>query len=134
MPPHPASQADIAPLACPTCGHAGAPGAHAHASTAVTPEGVAEWSWGAFLLNWIWAIQHRVWIGLLVLVPYVGLGVAFWLGFKGRELAWEKGEWYSYEHFERVQAAWSRWAIGIVVAALSMAILAYVGRALWTRL
>ena len=38
-------------------------------SGAIIPPGVAGWSWGAFLLNWIWAIGNRTWIGLLALVP-----------------------------------------------------------------
>ena len=79
------------------------------------PPGVAGWSWGAFLLNWIWAIGNRTWIGLLALVPYVGFGVAIWLGIKGREMAWKAREWDSVEHFNRVQRSWSRWAVGLIL-------------------
>ena len=32
------------------------------------PPGVAGWSWGAFLLNGIWAIGNRTWWGLLAFV------------------------------------------------------------------
>ena len=84
------------------------------------PEGVKGWSWGAFLLNWIWAIGNRTWIGLLAIIPYVGFLVAIWLGFKGREMAWKKGKWDSVEHFNRVQKSWSRWAVGIVLAFLAL--------------
>lgn len=52
------------------------------------PKGVKGWSWGAFFLNWIWALGNRTWIGLLALTPYVGFIFAFVLGFKGREWAW----------------------------------------------
>lgn len=79
------------------------------------PAGVKGWSWGAFLLNWIWAIGNRTWIGLLALVPYLGLIVAIWLGIKGREMAWKNKEWNSVEHFDRVQKKWSRWAVGITL-------------------
>ena len=79
------------------------------------PQGVKGWSWGAFLLSWIWAIGNRTWIGLLALVPYIGLFVAIWLGLKGREMAWKNGDWDSVEHFNRVQKSWSRWAVGIVL-------------------
>ena len=34
------------------------------------PDGVKGWSWGAFLLNWIWAIGNSTWIGLLCLIPF----------------------------------------------------------------
>ncbi|MCB2070724.1 MAG: hypothetical protein KDF67_14455, partial [Ottowia sp.] len=61
------------------------------------------WSWGAFLWNWIWAIGNQTWIGLLALVPLIGLFVAIYLGIRGRELAWQNRRWDSVEHFQRVQ-------------------------------
>ena len=78
------------------------------------PPGVKGWSWGAFLLNWVWAIFNRTWIGLLCLLPYVGVLFGFYLGIKGRELAWRNKRWDSFEHFERVQRRWSLWG-GIIV-------------------
>ncbi|MBD8657048.1 zinc ribbon domain-containing protein [Oxalobacteraceae sp. CFBP 13730] len=88
------------------------------------PDGVKGWSWGAFFLNWIWAIGNRSWIGLLALVPYVGWIMAFWLGFKGREMAWKNKQWDSLEHFNRVQRKWSQWGVGITVGAAIIGILA----------
>lgn len=88
------------------------------------PEGVRGWSWGAFLLNWVWAIGNRTWIGLLAIIPYVGVIVAIWLGIKGREMAWKNREWDSVEHFNRVQKKWSRWAVGLTLGALLIGILA----------
>jgi len=88
------------------------------------PPGVSGWSWGAFLLNWIWAIGNRTWIGLLALLPYVGLIVAIWLGVKGREMAWKNGQWDSFEHFDRVQKTWSRWAVGLTLGFIVLGILA----------
>jgi len=98
------------------------------------PDGVKGWSWGAFFLNWIWAIGNRSWIGLLALVPYVGWIMVFWLGFKGREMAWKNKQWDSLEHFNRVQRKWSQWGVGITVVVLigilaSMAVPAYHDRA-----
>jgi len=80
------------------------------------PEGVRGWSWGAFFLNWIWAVGNNTWIGLLALVPYVNLPVMIWLGFKGREMAWRNRRWDNIDHFNRVQRAWSQWGIGIAIA------------------
>jgi type II secretory pathway pseudopilin PulG len=88
------------------------------------PEGVKGWSWGAFLLNWIWAIGNRTWIGLLALIPYVGFVVAIWLGFKGREMAWKNKQWDSIEHFNRVQKKWSQWAVGLIFGSMLIGILA----------
>lgn len=108
-------------LACPNCGaqqqvKIGADG--------TVPEGVKGWSWGAFFLNWIWAIGNRTWWGLLALIPYIGLVVAIWLGFKGREMAWKNTSWDSIEHFNRVQKRWSQWALGIFFATLLLGIIA----------
>jgi Tfp pilus assembly major pilin PilA len=77
------------------------------------PAGIKGWSWGAFFLHWIWAIGNRTWWGLLALIPYVGLIVAIWLGFKGREMAWRNRRWDSVDHFNRVQKRWSQWGVGL---------------------
>lgn len=42
--------------------------------------GIVGWSRDAFLLNWIWAKGKGTWIGLFALIPYLGLGIAIWLG------------------------------------------------------
>ena len=92
--------------------------------SAVLPEGVRGWSWGAFLWNWIWAPFNRTWIGLLALVPYIGIVVVIYLGIKGRELAWRNKRWDSLEHFNRVQRSWSKWGLIIIVGVFGIGILA----------
>lgn len=115
------------------------------------PDGVRGWSWGAFLLTWIWAIGNRQWIGLpalvlylcsaieigsefryfhflpLALTPYIGIVFAVWLGAKGRETAWRRGKWDSLEHFNRVQHKWTVAGIWCLV----LAALAAAGFLLW---
>lgn len=88
------------------------------------PEGVKGWSWGAFLLSWIWAIGNRTWIGLLALIPYVGFIVAIWLGIQGREMAWKNGKWDSLEHFNRTQRTWSTVALVLYLGIFGLGILA----------
>ena len=88
------------------------------------PEGVQGWSWGGFLLNWIWAIGNRTWIGLLALVPYVGLVIVIMLGIKGRAWAWQNKKWESVEHFQRVQRLWAIWGVIIAVGLLVLGLLA----------
>jgi hypothetical protein len=105
-------QIHVSALACPKCG---APQVSAAQQGGEVPPGVAGWSWGAFFLNWIWAIGNRTWIGLLAIIPYVGFVVAIWLGFKGREMAWKNGRWDSLDHFNRVQKKWSQWGVGLVL-------------------
>ncbi|MGH8049572.1 MAG: SHOCT domain-containing protein [Arenimonas sp.] len=101
------------------------PPAAAAASTASKeiPPGIAGWSWGAFLWNWIWAIFNNTWIGLLALVPGVNLIMIFVLGAKGREWAWKNKQWDSVEHFNRVQRKWSLWGIWLVLGSLALGIL-----------
>ena len=77
------------------------------------PDGVKGWSWGAFFLNWIWSIGNKTWIGLLALIPYVGLIVAVVLAIKGREWAWQNKRWDDLDHFNRVQRRWSAWGVGV---------------------
>lgn len=96
------------PESAPVCPHCGA------VISAGLPQGVAGWSWGAFLLGGIWAIGNRTWIGLLAFIPGAGFIVAVVLGVKGREWAWKNRSWDSVEHFRRVQRQWSCWAVAIV--------------------
>ena len=87
-------------------------------SSTVPPPGVKGWSWGAFLLSWIWAGFNRTYIGLFALTPYVGFLVAIYLGVQGRELAWRNKRWESLEHFNRVQRRWSLW--GLIVPGMAL--------------
>lgn len=91
---------------------------------AVIPDGVKGWSFGAFLLNWIWSLGNKTWIGLLTLVPFVGFIMAIVLGIKGREWAWQNKKWDSVEHFNSVQKKWSLWSLGLLVIPFVIAILA----------
>ncbi|QNA90336.1 hypothetical protein G4G28_20840 [Massilia sp. Dwa41.01b] len=132
-------QADAA-QACAVC--AGVPVTSANTSTVTPasgyeplPPGIAGWSWGAFLMNWIWAIGNRTWIGLLAIVPFIGFFVSIWLGVKGREMAWKNKHWDSVEHFKRVQRTWTIWgvvlclapAVLITISMVAVAIPAYQG-------
>ena len=80
------------------------------------PEGVKGWSWGACLLSAWWAIGNRTWIGLLAFVPYLGWILAIYLGWRGRELAWQNKKWDSVEHFNRVQKKWTVWGLALTAA------------------
>jgi len=108
----------------PTCPNCGAPQIGVVRIDAEVPPGVAGWSWGAFLLNWIWAIGNQTWIGLIALIPYVGFIMAIVLGFKGREWAWKAKKWESVEEFNRVQKKWSFWGVVIVATIFCIGILA----------
>lgn len=84
------------------------------------PDGIKGWSWGAFILNGIWAIGNRTWVGLLSFIPIVGIIMCVILGIKGREWAWRNKEWKSIEHFNRVQKKWSFWGVLLIITAISL--------------
>lgn len=86
---------------------------HAH-----IPEAIKGLNWGAFLLNWIWAIGNRTWFGLAALLPVVGWIVPFFLLIKGNEWAWRNKRWDSVEHFRRVQRRWAQWGVGLLLGGI----------------
>ncbi|MDH4068752.1 MAG: zinc-ribbon domain-containing protein [Dehalococcoidia bacterium] len=88
--------------------------------SAIVPEQVKGWNWGAFSLTWIWGIFSQVWIAFLVFIPFplFGLAWAIVLGVKGNEWAWRNKKWHSIEHFKSTQRPWN--IAGIVLFAISM--------------
>lgn len=85
---------------------------------------ITGWSWGAFLLSWIWGIGNHVWIALLVLIPIapINLIVAIYLGIKGNELAWRKKTWESPEQFIEVQKKWAKWGLIVLILVVILTI------------
>ena len=88
-------------------------------ATAVVPDEIRGWNWGAFLLNWIWGIGNNTLIALRMFVSLVNLVMAFVLGAKGSEWAWRNKTWQDVEHFRRTQRTWARvglavWVLGAV--------------------
>ena len=92
--------------------------------SAIVPVEIKGWNWGAFLLNWIWAIGNNTWIGLLALIPYIGFVMAIILGIKGKEWAWKNKKWESVDHFQRVQKKWTYWGVGIILFSFVAGVLA----------
>ena len=88
------------------------------------PEGISGWSWGAGLLNVIWALGNRTWIGLFAFIPYAGFIMCLVLAFKGREWAWRNKKWDSVEHFQSVQRKWSFWAFVLYLNPISLGFIA----------
>lgn len=87
-------------------------------STAVVPEEIRGWNWGAFLMSWIWSIGNKSYIGLLSLVPYIGIIMVIILGVKGNEWAWQNRQWESVEQFRNTQRIWAYWGVGILIASI----------------
>lgn len=91
--------------------------------SSIMPEEIKGWSWGGFLWGWVWSIGNKTWIGLLALVPYIGLVMNIILGIYGREWAWKNKKWESIEHFKKVQ---KRWVIVWIVLFCSISFLAII--------
>ncbi|MSP53283.1 MAG: hypothetical protein EXR81_03415 [Gammaproteobacteria bacterium] len=77
-----------------------------HGKMATVPPGVRGWSWGAFLLSWIWGIGNGTYRAFWCFVPIVNIFMLVALGLKGREWAWRHRRWESVEQFNRVQRKW----------------------------
>jgi TIR domain len=93
----------------------------------VVPDEIRGWSWGAFLMSWIWGLGNGTPIALLVLVPYAGLVMPFVLGVKGNEWAWRNKRWDDVQHFQRVQRQWKQWGVGLWIVGLLLLFLIVVG-------
>jgi hypothetical protein len=78
----------------------------------VVPLEIQTWNWGAFFLNALWGLFNRTYIAMLCIIPVINVLLAFVLGFKGNEWAWQNKRWKSVEQFQRVQKIWG--IIGIV--------------------
>jgi len=79
------------------------------------PSDLYGWNWGAFLLNFIWAIGNKTWIGLISLVPVIGLAMPVVLGLKGNEWAWQNNRWENVDYFRAVQKKWAVWGVCIAL-------------------
>jgi hypothetical protein len=91
------------------------------------PAELDHWNWGAFLLSWPWALGHRVWIGLLAILPVgpLPLIMAIILGARGNEWAWQNRKFRSIEDFRSTQSGWVRW--GAIFALINLFLLAVTG-------
>ncbi len=91
---------------------------------AYVPPQIQGWNWGAFLLNWVWALFNlsggKAALSILIMF-FVPLGNIVWaimLGVKGNEWAWREKRWQNLEHFRTVQRKWT--VAGVIVLAASI--------------
>ena len=89
------------------------------------PKELKRWNWGAFLLAPLWCMRHGIWQGLLLLVPFFGFLIPFFLGAKGNQKAWAKNSHEPVEVFLKRQKRWSFagaaiWTVFLVTIAGSL--------------
>lgn len=104
----------IMPTSAPAAASLNEPNNSGQGQSSVLPSEIRGFNWGAFFLSWIWALAHRTWIGLLALIPVVGLVMCFVLGFKGNEWAWRNRHYPSIADFKKAQKSWA--IAGLVLA------------------
>jgi hypothetical protein len=109
-------------ISCPFCG--ALQNVESSYNSNELPKDAKGWSWGAFVLTFIWGIANRTWISLLVLIPFIGFIMTIILGVKGREWAWKNKDWDSIEHFKNTQAKWDKWGLILFLLAIVLGIVA----------
>jgi len=90
------------------------------------PSRMRRWNWGAFVFTWIWASQHGIstgWIVVMVLLslgPPLNLVQAVYMGLMGNRMAWRFRHFAGSEEFEQTERSWGRAALAVfaLVAAL----------------
>ena len=103
-----------------------------------------KFNWGAFLLTWIWGLNHKQPITLVLLAIDIGsrafsrnssygvfglllslasLAIRIWIGTQGYRWAWESGRFNSVDDCKKCQAIWGWWGLGIVIASIGCIVL-----------
>lgn len=105
---------------------------------------LSKWSWGAFVLSWIWGFFNGCWwmflvkMGVFLLsvllywVPFlaffftiVDIGISVLFGIKGTEWAWHNRKWNSITDFNQTQNVWNKvglsiFLLGIIIMIISV--------------
>ncbi|MBL8048362.1 MAG: hypothetical protein JNJ45_06735 [Chthonomonas sp.] len=91
------------------------------------PEQYKKFNWGAFVFTWIWGLNHKKPILLvLILLGLIGrgntalgavigvaqLGISIYLGIVGNQWAWDSGRFSTPDEMQKCQTIWGWWALG----------------------
>jgi hypothetical protein len=102
-------------------------------SSAIVPEEIRGWNWGAFFFTWIWGIANRSWLAVLFGIisgifavvadaykadPWISLAFTIMtsavIGLQGNQWAWQNKRWADVNHFKRTQKRWA--VVGLVIS------------------
>ena len=108
-----------------------------HQAATTEPLDLSKWSWGAFVLSWIWGFFNGCWWMFLVKIGFFLLNALLWwvpfvviivtiadlcvsvlFGLKGTEWAWNNRSWNSAASFKQVQDTWNK--VGLALFLLSI--------------
>ena len=95
-------------------------------SHAELEQNLNKWNWGAFFCGWLWAVCHKLYWPLIIIVvgfiPYLGqiiqIVFAVWLGINGNSIAWKSRRYKSFGEMRHKQKIWG-W-VGLVVFSISV--------------
>ena len=112
------------PMGIPPTPMSAAPGGFVNNSGqpgAMPPPELQGWSWAGFLMNWIWAIAHSAWIGLVLCLLTGPIGMII-QGVKGNEWAWQGRRWENVEQFKATEAVWVKWGVILLIVGVLLGI------------
>lgn len=113
-------------------------------ASSAEPLNLSKWSWGAFVLSWIWGFFNGCWWMFLVKIGFILLAILLWwvpfailfisfadlgtsilFGVKGTEWAWNNRKWDSIASFKQVQSTWNNvglalFLLGIILMVFSL--------------
>lgn len=91
-------------------------------------EKLRKWNWGAFFLAPIWTLANKleIWT-ILCFIPFVNIGVIFFLGYNGNRLAFEKSKIDSVDDFLLIQKSWGVWGLRLFWLGLIALVVGLVG-------
>lgn len=94
-------------------------------ASAQLPAELRGMNFGAFFMSFWWSIFNKTYIGLLILVPFLGWLMAFVLLVKGNEWAWQNRRFESVEEFRQVQKSWTNWSLGLLAVSVALNLLSW---------
>lgn len=96
---------------------------------------LSHWNWGAFLLTFIWGINHKAWWSLSALIPIfpIPLIIAIILGVQGNKLAWNSGKFQSLQQLKDSQKKWAYAGLIVFIILVISLILAVYSLSSWYR-
>ena len=116
-----------------------------HQAAAPAPLDLSKWSWGAFVLSWIWGFFNGCWWMFLVRIGFLLLNALLWwvpfmviivliadlcvsvlFGLKGTEWAWNNRSWNSVESFKHAQDAWNKIGLALFLLSIILTVLSVI--------
>ncbi|MBP5717698.1 MAG: hypothetical protein J6X53_01800 [Abditibacteriota bacterium] len=110
----------------------------------MVPPEAKKLNWGAFWFSWLWAVNHRIYFPLVILIVpilavfakgermetivnvlsyIISIPIQVFLLLKGGELAWQRRDFESVEEYVEVQKAWVRWIFYSLIIAVIVCLL-----------